>query len=326
MIKKQFNTVKNVALISLTFIACVIPFLDNTYVIHFMIHTFMTIAYALSWNIMAGFCGQYSFGHALYAGLGGYLSAHLLIQYQLSPLLCIPFIFLLCGFLGGGIAYLSARLKIEHAYFTLLTIAFLECTRILFEAGQWFGGASGLFIPLSKTNSLLNLRLSEVGFYYVFLCLIILFTFATRGIFKHRLGHSARALNHNIDAAHSVGINTVKIQAIMMFISSGFTSVVGVISAFYQNSLFPDQAFSMQKSLNMIIAPLLGGLGSPWGSLIGGVIMTTLGEGIDWFLEMIDFEKGGLKQVIYGIILLIVILKIPRGVWPDIKKYAKTYF
>jgi len=110
-----------------------------------------------------------------------------------------------------------------------------------------------------------------------------------------------------------------------MFISSGFASIVGVISAFYQNSLFPDQAFSMQKSLNMIIAPLLGGLGSPWGSLIGGIIMTTLGESIDWLLEMIDFEKGGLKQVIYGIVLLIVILKIPRGVWPYVKKYAKPY-
>lgn len=325
MIQKQFATVKNIILISLTCIACIVPFFENTYVIHFMIHTFITIAYALSWNIMAGFCGQYSFGQALYAGLGGYFSAYLFTQYYLSPLLCIPFIFLFCGFLGGGIAYLSARLKIEHAYFTLLTIAFLECTRILFEAGQWFGGASGLFIPLSSADSLLNLRLSEAGFYYVLLFLVILFTLSTCSIFQHRLGYSARALNHNIDAAHSVGINTVKTQAIMMFISSGFASIVGVISAFYQNSLFPDQAFSMQKSLNMIIAPLLGGLGSPWGSLIGGIIMTTLGESIDWLLEMIDFEKGGLKQVIYGIVLLIVILKIPRGVWPYVKKYAKPY-
>lgn len=317
-------TIKNIALISLFFIACMIPFLDNSYIVHFMIHTFITMAYALSWNLMAGFCGQYSFGHAVYAGLGGYIAGHVFIQYQISPILCIPLIFLLCGLLGGGIAFLAARFKIEHAYFTLLTIAFLECTRILFEAGQWFGGASGLFIPLSKTCNFFTLRLSEFQFYYVFLCLVILFTFSTRYIFKHRLGHSARALNHNIYAAQSVGINTVKIQAIMMFLSSGFTSIVGVTSAFYQNSLFPDQVFSMQKSLNMIIAPLLGGLGSPWGALIGGIIMTTLGEGIDLLLEMIDFEHSGLKQIIYGIVLLVVILKIPRGVWPYIKKNVKN--
>lgn len=319
-------TIKNTLLLSLFFIACIIPFLDNSYVMHFMIHTFITMAYALSWNLMAGFCGQYSFGHALYAGLGGYLSAHFFIKYQISPLLSIPLIFLLCGLLGGGIAYLSAKFKIEHAYFTLLTIAFLECTRILFEAGQWFGGASGLFIPLSKTYSLFTLRLSEFGFYYVFLFIVILFTFSTRSIFKHRLGYSARALNHNIHAAQSVGINTVKTQAMMMFLSSGFTSIVGVVSAFYQNSLFPDQVFSMQKSINMIIAPLLGGLGSPWGSLIGGIIMTTLGEGIDLFLEIINFEHSGLKHVIYGIVLLLVILKIPRGVWPYIKQNARKYF
>lgn len=313
-------TRKHIVLLVLFFIACMMPFLGQTYVIHFMIHTFITMVYALSWNLMAGFCGQYSFGHALYAGLGGYISGHFFIHYQFSPLLCIPLIFLFCGLLGGGIAYLAAKFKIEQAYFTLLTIAFLECTRILFEAGQWFGGASGLFIPFSSSDSFFTLRLSECGFYYVFLCLVILFTVSTHYIFQHRLGYNARALNHNIHAAQAVGINTVKIQAIMMFLSSGFTSIVGVISAFYQNSLFPDQIFSMQKSLNIIIAPLLGGLGAPWGSLIGGIMMTTLGEGIDIFLEMIDFEHSGMKQVIYGIVLLVVILKIPRGVWHYMQK------
>lgn len=299
-------------------ILLLLPLIAGPYALNFFIHLFITVAYASSWNLMAGFCGQYSFGHAMYAGLSGYLSAWLFVNHGVSPILSLPLAVGVSALVGGSIAYLASIFNLRQGYFTLLSIATLECSRILFES--WFCG--GLFIP--HKGHALNLRLSEIEFYYLFLCTCGLFIFLGFKIFTSKFGYSCRALNNNLIGASAIGINTTKMQTLMMMLSSALTGLVGVFSAYYDSSLFPEHVFSLQKSVGMIIPCLFGGIGTILGPVIGGVGLSVLNEALEHFLGFMSVDLPGIKHIIFGFILLISILKLPQGIYPYVRSKLKA--
>ena len=278
-----------------------------------------------AWNVMMGFAGQLSLGHALYVGVGGYAAGALFFHYGVGPWAGLWLAMLLCVALGLVIGFLAFRFGISGVYFALLTIAFAEFTRIGFDHLDWLGGPGGMFLKVAQRDSidLLNFRGPPAMYYYSILLLTVLAFLLCFFLLKSRAGYYWQAIRENEEAAQALGINTFRWKMLAVAISSAMTAVSGVFFAFYYNNLFPEQIFHISRSIEIILGPIIGGIGTLFGPILGAVVLTILSDGITEGLAAMGWEIPGIKQVFYGVVLLAVIMFLPNGIWPFISKKLK---
>ncbi len=267
-----------------------------------------------AWNIMMGFAGQLSLGHALYAGLGGYIAAGLFFHYGLGPWAGVFVAVLAASVAGSIVGYLGFRFSLAGVYFALLTIAFSEFTRIAFDHWGWVGGSGGLFLKVDATTDIFNLRGGPLLFYYVILALAVGAFILCRVLLESRLGRYWLAIREDAEAAQALGVPVLRCKLLAVMISAALTAVAGVWNAFYYNNLFPETAFAMGRSIEFTLAPIIGGLGTLFGPIVGAVVLTGLGEIFTDLSEV--FHISGLKQIFYGLALLVIVMYRPAGVWP----------
>jgi branched-chain amino acid transport system permease protein len=271
-----------------------------------------------AWNIMMGFAGQLSLGHAIYVGLGAYTAATLYVHFGVGPwiglLAAVP-VAMACG---AVIGFLAFRFGVAGVYFAILTIAFAEFARIGFDHIGYTGGSAGLFLPVAQYthNDLWNLRGKPVMFYYVILALSAAALLACQVLLRSRMGYFWRAIREDEEAARALGIDTFRYKMFAVVISAGMTAVAGVFFAFYYNNLFPEQVFHISRSIELILAPIIGGIGTLFGPVLGAFVLTGLSEGMTELLHALGIDVPGAKQVFYGICLLVVVLALPDGIWP----------
>ena len=271
-----------------------------------------------AWNIMMGFAGQLSLGHAIYVGLGAYTAAALYVHFGVGPwiglLAAVP-VAMACG---AVIGFLAFRFGVAGVYFAILTIAFAEFARIGFDHIRYTGGSAGFFLPVAQyaTNDLWNLRGKPVMFYYVILALTVAAFVLCHLLLRSRIGYFWLAIREDEEAARALGIDTFRYKMIAVVISAGMTAVAGVFFAFYYNNLFPEQVFHISRSIELILAPIIGGIGTLFGPILGAFLLTGLSEGVTELLHALGFDFPGAKQVFYGICLLIVVVALPDGIWP----------
>ncbi|MBO0751386.1 MAG: branched-chain amino acid ABC transporter permease [Bradyrhizobiaceae bacterium] len=271
-----------------------------------------------AWNLMMGYAGQLSLGHALYVGLGGYVSALLWVKLGIGPWLGVFAAIAVAAAAGAAIGWLGFRFGIAGVYFALLTIAFAEFTRIGFDHLEITGGAAGLFLPFEegRLGEWWNLRGGQLMFYYVALTLAAGSVLLVARLARSRLGYQWRAVREDEAAAQALGINTFVVKMAAVTISSAMTAVGGVFYAFYYNNLFPSQVFEISRSVELILAPIVGGLGTVFGPVIGAFLLTPLGEGLTAAVERLGINAPGVKAIFYGVILIAIISLMPAGVWP----------
>lgn len=287
--------------------------------VFFLIFWFATVGQA--WNVMMGFCGQLSLGHALYVGLGGYIGALLWVKFGVSPAIAILPAMAVAMAFGAAIGWLGFRFGIEGVYFALLTIAFAEVTRIGFDNWSFVGGAAGFFIPVSPVASPVNLRGGPVLFYYVALAMMVVAFVVCALLRRSKLGHAWLAVREDAEAARALGIDVFRAKMAAVVVSSAMTAVAGVVYAFYQNNLFPSQTFDIARSIEMILAPIIGGLGTLFGPILGAFILTPLGQVLIALVEKIAGRAiPGVNLVFYGAALMVIIWFAPNGVWPWLKR------
>ena len=267
-----------------------------------------------AWNILMGFAGQLSLGHALYAGVGGYIAAGLFFHYGIGPWAGVFVAVLAASVAGSIVGYLGFRFSLAGVYFALLTIAFSEFTRIAFDHWGWVGGSGGLFLKVDATVDIPNLRGGPLLFYYVILALAVGAFVVCRVLLESRLGRYWLAIREDPEAAQAVGVPVLRCKMIAVVISAAMTSLAGVWNAFYYNNLFPETAFAMGRSIEFTLAPIIGGLGTLFGPIVGAVVLTGLGEIFTDLSEL--FHVSGLKQIFYGLALLVIVMYRPAGVWP----------
>ena len=267
-----------------------------------------------AWNIMMGFAGQLSLGHALYAGLGGYIAAGLFFHYGIGPWAGMFAAVAVAALAGSIVGYLGFRFSLAGVYFALLTIAFSEFTRIAFDHWPWVGGSGGLFLKVDSTSDPLNLRGGPLLFYYVILALAAGAFVLCRALLESRLGRYWLAIREDPEAAQAVGVPVLRCKMIATVISAAMTALAGVWNAFYYNNLFPETAFAMGRSIEFTLAPIIGGLGTLFGPVVGAVVLTGLGEIFTDLGEV--FHVPGIKQIFYGLALLAIVMYRPAGVWP----------
>jgi branched-chain amino acid transport system permease protein len=269
-----------------------------------------------SWNVMMGFAGLLSLGHALYVGLGAYASAALFVHFGIGPWAGLWVAMAVAGAAGGFIGFLGFRFGVRGVHFALLTIAFAEVARIAFDHIGWLGGSAGFFLPVAPRMSLPDLRLPPIGFYYVILVLMLGALALSRWLLHSRLGYRWLAIRENADAAAAVGIDLFSARIAAVAVSAAMAALGGVFQAFYFNSLFPEQAFAMGRSIEIILPVIIGGIGTLFGPILGALILTPLGEGLTWAIGALGLDLPGLKQFVYGGVLVAIIVYLPNGVWP----------
>ncbi len=292
------------------------PFFVGPYILSVLIVIMFASYFGAAWNIMMGFAGQLSIGHALYVGLGAYASAALFVKYGVPPWLGMLVGTALAGLVGSLIASLSFRFGVGGVYFALLTIAFNEFTRILFDHFDWVGGSSGLFLRVANRpgDDLLNLRGSPSMFYYLLLALTVMVILLSRFVLRRRLGYYWLAIREDQEAAQACGIDLFRYKLAAVASSASLTAIGGTVLAFYDNNLYPDTIFATSRSVEIMIGPIVGGIGTLIGPLVGAFMLTTLGETMTTLSS--SFEIAGLKQWFYGAVLLAIVALKPSGLWP----------
>ncbi len=325
MMARLFDGVPRRALVLLALLLAVLlaaPWFANDYLLTILILILYFAYTGQAWNIMMGFAGQLSLGHALYVGLGAYTTAALYVHFGVSPWLGLPVAILIAGITGAFIGYLAFRFGVTGVYFAILTIAFAEFARVGFDHFRWVQGSSGFFLPVANytRNDLWNLRGSPTMFYYVMLALTVLAFVACHWLLRSRIGYFWQAIREDEMAARTLGIDTFRYKMVAVVISAAMTSVAGMFFAFYYNNLFPEQVFHISRSIELILAPIVGGIGTLFGPIIGAVLITGMAEAIFELLSALGFTPPGARQVFYGVCLLIVVMLLPDGVWPPLAR------
>jgi len=294
------------------------PLIANDYLLTILI-LILYFAYAgQAWNIMMGFAGQLSLGHALYVGLGAYTASALYVHFGVAPWLGLLVAVPVAMLAGAVIGFLAFRFGVAGVYFAILTIAFAEFARIGFDHISYVGGSAGFFLPVAQytQNDLWNLRGRPVMFYYVILALAALAFMLCHLLLRSRMGYFWQAIREDEEAARALGIDTFRYKMYAVVISAGMTAVAGVFFAFFYNNLFPEQVFHISRSIELILAPIIGGVGTLFGPIVGAFLLTGLSEAVTETLHALGFEIPGAKQVFYGICLLVVVMALPDGIWP----------
>jgi branched-chain amino acid transport system permease protein len=255
-------------------------------------------------------------------GIGGYVAAMFFVKFGVNPWIGALGAIVACTLAGAVIGFLAFRFGVGGVYFAILTIAFAEFTRIGFDHLDWLGGSGGFFLPVESgvTFDLARLRGSPTLFFYIALALAVAALLISRALLASRLGYYWRAIRENEDAAAALGIDVFRYKMAAVMISAAMTAVAGVFYAFYYNTLFPEQIFSMQRSIELIVAPMVGGLGTLAGPIVGAFLLTPLADIVTEITADIGIDNPGVKRVFYGLCLLGVVLWLPYGIWPPIAK------
>ena len=270
------------ALLGLLMVLLLLPLGLDRYLLSVMILVLYFAFVGQAWNIMMGFCGQLSLGHALYVGLGAYTAAALFHHFGLIPWLGALVAVGVCVVVASIIGWLAFRFGISGTYFALLTIAFAEFTRIGFDHFGWVGGSGGFFLKVVQQDQAdwINLRGGPMMFYYLALGLAVLGFVVSALVLHGRAGYFFRAIRDNEEAARAAGVDTFRYKMLAVQLSAGLTALAGVFFAFFYNNLFPEQIFNIGRSIEIILAPIIGGVGTLFGPVLGAAVLTLLPEGL----------------------------------------------
>ncbi len=317
---------RNLILLGLLLAVLIVtPWFAGDYFITILILIFYFAYVGQAWNVMMGFAGQLSLGHALYVGLAGYLAALLFKDYGIGPWLGFVASIPVTMLAGAIIGFLALRFGVTGVYFAILTIAFAEFARIGFDHLSIVNGSGGFFLPVASQQhvDLWSLRGPPIMFYYVMLAAAVAALIACRLMLNSRMGYYWLAIREDEEAARAVGINTFAYKMTAVVISAGMTAFGGIFYAFYYNNLFPEQVFHISRSIELIVGPIIGGLGTLLGPIIGAFLLTGLAESLNGLLAAVGIDIPGARQVLYGVCLFIVIVALPGGVWPWLARHLR---
>ena len=294
-----------------------LPRFLSSYMLGVFILVFFYAYLGQSWNILTGYTGVISLGHSLYVGIGAYTTIYLTMTFGLSPWIGMWVGGIFAGLIGLVIGFFGFRFGLKGVYFVLLTIAFAEIGRLIFLHLKIFGAFQGLFI--APQFSFANFQFKEnTPYYYIGLGYVIFSLIVVRWIERSRAGKYFLAIREDEEAAESLGVNVFKYKMMALCISGFMTSLGGAFYANYIFYLHPGTMMSVAFSIEIILRPIIGGLGTLAGPLIGSFLITPLAEVSRSYFAKAGFE--GLHLVIYGFLLVAVVLFFPRGVISYIQK------
>jgi branched-chain amino acid transport system permease protein len=311
---------KHFPILSLILLFAAVPWIfPSPFFLHLMIMVLMWTVLGAAWNILGGFAGQVSFGHATFLGAGAYTTMILYLKLGIAPWFGI--------IAGGAVAALIALpigficFRLRGPYFALSTLAVAEIVRLV--ALNWeslTAGPVGLLITTLPQVSLLGSPInweSKTPFYYIAVVIALAAVLATAVMSRTRMGAYLLAIREDIDSAEAIGINTVQVRVAALSLSAFLAGVAGGFYAMYLRYIDPDAVFAISLSVEMVFIAVVGGLTTVFGPLIGAIFLVTLGE---TFRER--FLVGHL--IFYGAFMMIAIRFMPEGIWGKLRLLLST--
>ncbi len=299
-----------------------LPLFLEKYALGIFIMIFFYAYLGQSWNVLSGYTGHISLGHALYVGVGAYGTTFLFKTFGLTPwvgMLASGVVAVLIALLIG---FLGFRFGLRGVYFVVLTIAFAEITRLVVSHVEALGSFSGIFVDFNP--SLYNFQFrGNVPYYYISFGFMVASVIVVHALERSRLGHFLKAIRDDEDAAQALGIDSFRCSMVAIAISAFMTSLAG---AFYANYIFylnPNTMFGMALNIELILRPIIGGMGTIFGPILGSFLLTPLSEFSRGYLAQGGLE--GLHRILYGVLAIVVVLFMPKGIIAYVwKKRAQT--
>jgi branched-chain amino acid transport system permease protein len=264
---------------------------------------------ASAWNLIGGYAGQVSVGHAVFFGAGAYSAIALYSHFGLPPLAGVPLGALIAALIAALIGVPTLRLS-GH-YFSMATIAVAELVRVLVTNWEWVGGAQGISGP-AVPRTVLDLSFtSALPYYYIFLAVLAAVLWATWRIENSRMGYYLRAIKDSERAARSLGVAAGRYKLYAYMLSAALTAVAGSLYALMFGFVDPESGFGILISVKMLIMAALGGSGLLLGPLIGAMILVPLEEISN---SLLGGRGAGLTFVVYGAIIVVIARFLPSGI------------
>jgi branched-chain amino acid transport system permease protein len=263
---------------------------------------------AQAWNILGGYGGQFSFGHALFFGSGAYVQAVMQVNFGLGPWVALVAAVLAAAAVGLFVGALTFRYGLKGSYFALVTLAFAEVFRILAVSVGFTGGGVGLMLPLNE--SFANMQFgSRRGYVALVLGFVVAAMLVTAWLRHSRFGAQLQAVRDNEDAARAIGVDPWRVKLGAIVLSGGFMGAGGAFYVQVFQYIDPGIAFGPASSVEALVAAIVGGMGTLWGPVLGAAVLHLLAEATRNLFGMLP----GLNMVIYGAVLVLIVMFVPRG-------------
>ena len=283
---------------------------ENSLTMHVILMIFLMASMSQSWNIVGGYCGQVSFGHSVFFGIGAYGAAMAVVKYGMTPWPGA----LVGAFLAAGIAVLISWpvFRLSGHYFAIATFAIVEIFNRLFMVWYWVGGAIGLDYSISE-QGIVNFvwYQSKVGYYYGALFLFGLVFGVVRWMERHRIGYYLRAVREGQETAEALGVDSTKAKLSAMAVSAFLAALCGAFFAQYNYRVDPPMVMSLDMSMKFVLVTILGGTGTLFGPLVGAAVLVPLQE---YSRALLGGLGGGVDLIIFGLLIILVVVKQPKGV------------
>ena len=293
----------------------VLPWLLPGYYLHIATLALFYAALASAWNIVGGLTGQISLGHSLFLGTGALLASALFLHGGVNLWVGALLAATLSGALGAAIAAIDHRFRLGHLSFALITLAFAEMGQLVALGTEFLGGASGLFLPKDQGRFLAFEFGGADGQFWAALALCALCLLANLVITNAPLGFFLRAIRDNADAAQGMGVNLLRNKVLAMTVSAVLTSVVGTVFARTLSFVDPYLVASPAITIEVVLMATIGGLGTPFGPVLGALLLVPAGEILRGRLGGV---LPGLHLFLYGLAVVVVVFALPRGLAPSL--------
>ncbi len=288
--------------------ACLPVFTHSGVLLNALMMALFACLMSQSWNILGGFGGQLSFGHALFFGTGAYAQAIFQIQYGVNPWVALALAISISSLLGGVLGWISFRYGLRGSYFALITLAFAEVFRILSLSSSITGAGVGLMLPLSESFSNMQFS-SKTGFIELILSMNVIALAITLWLKNSRLGAYLQAVRDNEDAAKALGVNPLKVKFFAISISAALMGAAGCFYVQVFQYIDPNLAYGAHTSVAALVGAIVGGMGTLWGPVLGAFALELLSSLTRNFLG----ELPGINMVVYGSLLIAIIMFLPKG-------------
>ncbi|MDR6857500.1 branched-chain amino acid ABC transporter permease [Variovorax guangxiensis] len=302
---------RQLALIALfaVLVACVPLFTRSGTVLNFVMMALYATLLAQAWNILGGFGGQFSFGHALFFGTGAYIQAIAQLQGGINAWAALVLAIFGAALAGLFVGALSFRYGLKGSYFALVTLAFAEVFRILALSVPFTGGGVGLMVPLRESAANLQFG-SRGGYLWLVLGFVVAALLLSWWLRRSRFGAYLQAVRDNEDAARAVGVNPFRIKLAAIGLSGAFMGAAGAFYVQVFQYIDPGIAYGASTSVEALVAAIVGGMGTLWGPVLGAVVLHVLAD----LTRNLFGELPGINMVIYGVVLVLIVIFLPRGI------------
>jgi branched-chain amino acid transport system permease protein len=314
-------------------------FVKKPYVLHMFVTLFLAIIQGQAWNVIGGYTGQYSVGHAAYFGVGAYVTMMLLEVNHIPPwwgIWAAMAASMLLSVVIGGITF-----RLRGPYFVLASISVAEIIRLATLYFKDFTrGAEGFLLSSIPTLHLFGAEiefLTKRTFYFAGLFLAVVTIAANWAVEHSKLGYYFQAIREDQDAAHSLGINLTFYKSVALAISAAFTAAAGAFFAMFVKFIDPNIAFGIDVSVQIVLICIVGGIGTILGPVVGAAVLVPLSEVLrnprglvqvglassdSGVVRFIETYLANAHLLVYGVLVVVVILFAPEGVVGVIKRIA----